>query len=187
MRRNARYHPKMADSGITKRALAASFKELLDEQTFTQISIGEICALCEMNRKSFYYHFRDKHDLINWIFDSEFEKYLSRKATDDPLLTLCTYFYENRAFYKKIFKIEGQNSFIEHLERVITPRLIVGVRETAENDSEAEFFASVLADSLISAVRRWLGEREIYSPDHFCTLFRRAHDTVSVVFNCLDS
>ena len=64
MRRNARYHPKMADSGITKRALAASFKELLDEQTFTQISIGEICAECGMNRKSFYYHFTDKHDLV---------------------------------------------------------------------------------------------------------------------------
>ena len=25
-----------------------------------------------MNRKSFYYHFKDKFDLVNWIFDVEY-------------------------------------------------------------------------------------------------------------------
>ena len=177
----------MADSNITKRALAASFKELLNEQTFIQISIREICEGCGMNRKSFYYHFKDKYDLVNWIFDTECLFSQKRAYADDPLLSLCNYFYENRAFYKKIFKIEGQNSFIEHFEAAITPKLESGVQETANSDSEAEFFASVLSDSLISAIRRWLNEREIYSPEKFCALFRRAHDTVSIVFNCLNT
>ena len=175
----------MADSGITKRALAASFKELLTEQTFTQISIGEICAGCEMNRKSFYYHFRDKHDLVNWIFDTEYIAPSAKKDDRDPLLSLCTYFYINRSFYKKIFKIEGQNSFIEHFEAAIKPNLENGLIESAENEKEVSFFAAVLADSLISALRRWLNERDGYSPEEFCALFRRAHDTVSVVFDYL--
>lgn len=50
----------MADSNITKRALATSLKELMLEQPFDKINVAQICARCNMNRKSFYYHFKDK-------------------------------------------------------------------------------------------------------------------------------
>lgn len=62
----------MADANITKRALAASLKELMAEQPFDKINVAQICQRCNMNRKSFYYHFKDKYDLVNWIFDTEF-------------------------------------------------------------------------------------------------------------------
>ena len=52
----------MADSNLTKRALSAALKELMNEQPFVKISVGDICERCEMNRKSFYYHFKDKYD-----------------------------------------------------------------------------------------------------------------------------
>ena len=45
---------KMADSNITKKALAKAFKELLKEKPFNKISINAICNGCGMNRKSFY-------------------------------------------------------------------------------------------------------------------------------------
>ena len=49
----------LADSNITKRALASAMKELMASVPFSKISVGDICEKCEMNRKSFYYHFRD--------------------------------------------------------------------------------------------------------------------------------
>ena len=58
----------MADSNITKNALAASMKKLMSKSPFSKISVGDICENCGMNRKSFYYHFRDKYDLVTWIF-----------------------------------------------------------------------------------------------------------------------
>lgn len=64
----------MPDSLITKRALASSLKELMKTQPLTKISVGDICEKCGMNRKSFYYHFCDKYDLVNWIFDTEFSE-----------------------------------------------------------------------------------------------------------------
>ena len=50
----------MADSNITKNALAASLKNLMREKPFEKISVSDICEACGMNRKSFYYHFKDK-------------------------------------------------------------------------------------------------------------------------------
>ncbi|MGI6028090.1 MAG: TetR/AcrR family transcriptional regulator [Candidatus Heteroscillospira sp.] len=45
----------IADSNITKRALAQALKDLMETQPFEKISVAEICEACEMNRKSFYY------------------------------------------------------------------------------------------------------------------------------------
>lgn len=61
----------MADSNITKRALALA-ERAMKTTPFSKISVGDICEKCEMNRKSFYYHFKDKYDLINWIYSTEF-------------------------------------------------------------------------------------------------------------------
>ena len=58
----------MSDSNLTKNALAASMKKLMREKPFDKISVSDICIDCGINRKSFYYHFRDKYDLVNWIF-----------------------------------------------------------------------------------------------------------------------
>ena len=61
-----------ADSNLTKRALAAAMKELMEQMPFSKISVSDIAEQCGMNRKSFYYHFKDKYDLVNWIFDMEY-------------------------------------------------------------------------------------------------------------------
>ena len=59
---------KMANSNVTKRVLANSLKELVQEVPLEKITIADICASSGMNRKSFYYHFRDKYDLLKYIF-----------------------------------------------------------------------------------------------------------------------
>ena len=58
----------MPDSSLTKRALAAAIKDLMKEKPLVKISIADILERCQMNRQSFYYLFRDKYDLVNWIF-----------------------------------------------------------------------------------------------------------------------
>ena len=55
----------------TKQALAESLKKLTARKDFQEISVGGIAAGCGLSRNTFYYHFRDKYDLANWIFHSE--------------------------------------------------------------------------------------------------------------------
>ena len=64
----------MANSNVTKRVLANSLKELVQEIPLEKITIADICASSGMNRKSFYYHFRDKYDLIAWDYARKAEK-----------------------------------------------------------------------------------------------------------------
>lgn len=97
----------LADSNITKRALASALRELMQEMPFEKITVSHICERCDMNRKSFYYHFRDKYDLVNWIFDMEFITLLKKPPLDTWSFFELTsrYFYENKAFYSKALQI----------------------------------------------------------------------------------
>ena len=121
----------MADSNITKSALASALKELMETTPFAKITVSDICAKCNMNRKSFYYHFRDKFDLVNWIFDVEYLNHVQigkNLIGWDSVLHLCNYFYENKDFYRKAMKVEDQNSFINHFRELVSPLMAEDIR-----------------------------------------------------------
>ena len=102
----------MPDSSLTKRALAQAIKELMNEKPLVKISIADIVDRCQMNRQSFYYHFRDKYDLVNWIFYTELITELQNSSNKDEyeeLKNICRYLYDNRAFYINAQKFTGQN------------------------------------------------------------------------------
>ena len=159
----------MADSGITKKALAQALKRELKEKPFAKISIGDICAHCQMNRKSFYYHFHDKYELTNWIFVEEF---LSRhESQDDPwqnLQALCDYLYLNRDFYRKVLRIRGQNCFAEYFHSLCLSAFC----KKFGDDEKAQFCATFYADASLCTIERWLSERDCVPPQIFIGYLR---------------
>ncbi|MCI6812538.1 MAG: TetR/AcrR family transcriptional regulator C-terminal domain-containing protein [Lachnospiraceae bacterium] len=160
----------MADSNITKRALAAALRELMEEKPFEKISVGDICERCDMNRKSFYYHFRDKYDLVNWIYDIEFIAGVSKKeypAAWDLLQDVCTYLYENRLFYRKALQMEGQNSFSEHFREYLQPALHTYLEGDIRDKETLEFYLTFFTDAYLCAIERWLLKREPEPPGQF--------------------
>ena len=58
----------MSNNRITKEALASALKKLLEQQPLSKISVKYITDYCDISRNTFYYHFKDKYELINWIF-----------------------------------------------------------------------------------------------------------------------
>ena len=64
----------MDSAGMTKLALARAMKAMAREIPFSKITVEDLCARCGLNRTSFYYHFKDKYDLANWIFDTEYRQ-----------------------------------------------------------------------------------------------------------------
>ena len=54
-------------STITKRALEASLKKLVKTKPLNKITVSDITDDCGINRMTFYYHFKDIYDLVEWI------------------------------------------------------------------------------------------------------------------------
>ena len=160
----------MADSNITKRALAAALKEVMEQKPFAKINVSDICERCDMSRKSFYYHFRDKYDLLNWIFDMDFFRIAEGMETSQPwtvMTTLCDYFYDNRDFYRRALRVTGQNSFLEHYREMLAP-ILRGVLENVRDESAyMEFHIAFYQDALTGALERWLSAPDCVSSEEF--------------------
>ena len=164
----------MADSSITKRILAQSLTELMLSRPFVKISVGEICSHCSMNRKSFYYHFRDKYDLVNWTFDTEFIAAVNmdsiQASIDERWVEIeraCIYFYENRTFYRSALKITGQNSFSEHLRAFCFPIMKLRISNVVGEEAADDFYVNFFTDACLCAIMRWLSEKDCMPPDEF--------------------
>lgn len=85
-------------------------KKLMRQRPFEKISVSDICNDCGINRKSFYYHFRDKYDLVNWIFYVGFVggmDVVNYENVWDLLSDILDYFYSEREFYYAALQIEG--------------------------------------------------------------------------------
>lgn len=165
----------MADSNITKKALATALKELMEEMPFDKINVAQICDKCSMNRKSFYYHFKDKYDLVNWIFDMEFIQLFTQDIWEDhwkSIEILCELFYKNKNFYRRALKIKGQNSFTEHFQECMYPLLKKRLEYLLDADTPDQFVLDFFSDACISAFSRWLMEPDCMPPEQFSALLK---------------
>ena len=55
-------------SNITQNLIIETFLRLLEKKDLQKITIKELAALCEINRNTFYYHFKDLYDLLETVF-----------------------------------------------------------------------------------------------------------------------
>ena len=169
----------MGELHTTKILFANAFKELLCEIPLNKISVREICEKCDMNRKSFYYHFKDKEDLICWIFDSELlEEYREvPSGLWETIEILAKYLYENRSFYKKVLKAEGQNSISQHLQLVCYN---IFSENMEHNNNGLSIRADFFADAIVCAIKRWLLASNLISPAQLVIELKSCFDFIKM-------
>ena len=56
---------------ITKMWIANKMQEIMKHKPISKIRVTEICRAAEIERPTFYYHFKDKYDLVAWMFYTE--------------------------------------------------------------------------------------------------------------------
>lgn len=158
---------KMANSNVTKRVLAESLKELVREIPLEKITIADICGKHNMNRKSFYYHFKDKYDLLKYIFQMEF---MAQATADNPdegdfFYRLCLYLYENQDFYRHVFRQHQHNYFLLYFQESIQNLIESHIDELVEGSGKNEFHTFFLTDGIFGAIQRWITDINPIPPE----------------------
>ncbi len=160
----------MAYAAITKTVMAKAMKALMGEKPFARISVGDICERCGMNRKTFYYHFKDKYDLVNWIFQTEFLEMLRVQNYNsgwELLADICKYLYSERAFYTNALQVEGQNSFRDYFASSIGTILMEIMRDQFKSMEDSRYFVEFFTDAIQAAILRWLKNTPVLPPEEF--------------------
>ncbi len=159
----------MANSNVTKQILMDSFKDLVRTIPLEKITIADICKRNGMNRKSFYYHFKDKYDLIKHIFQTEFVQGnpLAEAKSHNHMYSLCGYLYENQEFYRHVLRPHQHNYFRQYFYETIQSFVEQSTERILDWEKQDEFHIVFLTDGLVSAIERWIMSYKPIPPGEF--------------------
>jgi len=100
----------------TKELLAESLKTLAQFKPVDKITIRELTQNCGLTSPTFYNHFRDKYDLMAWIYNQRVEASMENfgrgDSFEDVIRKWMEIVLEDENFYVNLLKhAVGQNSF----------------------------------------------------------------------------
>lgn len=165
----------MAKPELTKQLIAQTLKKLMTHIPLDKISVRDIVESCEINRKTFYYHFHDKQALICWIFDNEFAN-LSDLNQDSTIIDeLVQHLYDNKDFYIAALTSDVQNNLREHLFEIayntIIKRIAAIIGTRVMPHSEISMIANYFSNALIGCIAQWAREGMKTPPNEYNFIF----------------
>ena len=140
-------------SQVTKRALEASLKNLLLKKPLSKITINDITEDCGINRMTFYYHFKDIYDLVEWSC-----------AEDDTwqqgFLQIFEAVQENKPFIINVYRSVSREQVELYLYK-LTYDLLIGVVNECSKDlnvreDDKEFIANFYKYAFVGVMLDWV-------------------------------
>jgi AcrR family transcriptional regulator len=86
-----------------KLLLEQALMEMLEESSLEKIDVRELAAKSGLSRQTFYYNFKNKQDMVDWLCDKNNEKsrhaYWQNNSFRDYILTALNTIAQYRLFY----------------------------------------------------------------------------------------
>ena len=152
-------------SDLTKQALIASFKKLLETEPFDKITISDITNDCGLSRQTFYYHFRDIFDMIRWIYNSESLNEIGGRGGygtwQDKIRELFDYTLHNKSLILGTFNSKCRNDLVGYYMDVSIRKISDIVEMKSDGDiaeKDKKFIASVYAYAFVGIMVDWISD-----------------------------
>ena len=151
-------------SQVTKRALEQSLKNLLLKKPLTKSTVSDITDDCGINRMTFYYHFKDIYDLVEWSCLEDAKRALDEKKTYDTwqqgLLQIFKAVQENKPFILNVYRCVHREQVEKYLQPLVDQLLLNVINEEAAGitvrDEDKQFIAQVYSYMFIGLMLDWI-------------------------------
>ena len=148
----------------TKDALTSALRQMMTVKPIDKVTVKDIVEICGVNRQTFYYHFDDVDDLLEWVFEQDsdrvFPHEVVRERWLDDMMTYFDYLVSNSAFTLNVYNSNSRLYMLRYLKN----RMEICIRRFAEIVSEGmnidrqdfEFVVEFYANCAIGLISQWL-------------------------------
>jgi len=151
-------------SQTTKRALGASLKKLLLQKPLNKITINDITEDCGVNRMTFYYHFKDIYDLVDWLLEEDAQKLLENgfgyEKWNDIFLQILQQVQENRTLVLNVYRSIGREQVEQYLYRMLDPALCEFIDRESQGidiqDEDKQFIVDLYKYAIVGVLLEWI-------------------------------
>ena len=153
-------------SQVTKRALEQSLKNLLLKKPLSKITISDLTEDCGMNRMTFYYHFKDIYDLVEWSCLTDAKRALDEKQTYDTwqqgFLQILEAVQANKPFIMNVYHCVHREQVEIYLRPLVEDLILNVVNEEAGGlnvrDEDKTFIVQAYSYIFIGIMLDWIKE-----------------------------
>ena len=148
----------------TKDALADALRQMMRVKPIDKVTVKDIVEICGVNRQTFYYHFDDVDDLLEWVFEDDLEHAMPREVVADRALADVMHYIEyletHATFTLNVYNSNSRIYMLRYLKKrmkdcIISYALLVsdGMNIDRQNfDFVTEFYACCA----IGFISEWL-------------------------------
>ena len=135
-----------------KYALSLSLKKLLSNHGLDKITVKELVEDCGVNRKTFYYYFKDIYDLTESVFRyslEEFARAHTQTATSQQIvLDFFDMIYDYKRVIMHVFNSPDSQIFENYLYEVLSKLMLASIREKLKDSGVTEGDIALMSDML---------------------------------------
>lgn len=150
----------------TKKALAESLKSLLLQKPLNKITISDIAEDCDINRMTFYYHFKDIYDLAEWTCAEEAAQAMEGKKTYDTwqegFLNVFTAVQANKPLIMNVYRSVSRERIEQYLNPLIRSLILSVIDEKAAempvSEADKRFIANFYEYAFIGVMLEWIDD-----------------------------
>lgn len=166
---------------FTKLAIRQSLVELMERLPISKISVKMICETADINRSTFYAHYKDQYALLRAVQQeivAEVEGQISKaqfsEVSDDAvtvIVRILEYGRQNAALLKVLLSENGDSAFHSELMRLAQEKVMEEFRgERSLPPRTMQYLERFALSGLLSIMRRWLEEDCVDEPEMLAAL-----------------
>ena len=157
----------------TKRTIGYAFKDLLKEKSFNKITITDIASKCAINRQTFYYHFQDIKDLVEWLCIDEVDNILNKndecEKWEDKFLMIFKVVLKEKEVVENIYHSVSVEVLRTNLYRLVYPIIYSEIVEESKGknlrEEDKKFITDFYKYAFVSIVLDWIDKGMIENPE----------------------
>lgn len=155
----------------TRKLLLHGLTQLMEKKSIKHITVRELTDLCDLNRATFYLHYRDIYDMVEKIenemlenFNTAVNKHSTEELKENPSLIFIEIFefiYENSDMCRVLLGENGDYAFVEKLKNIIKTKAFSEWLNFYSDDNtgvDEELYYSFVVSGCIGAIRYWTDE-----------------------------
>ena len=149
-------------SDAVKYRLADAAKRSLREGSVDSLTVSRIAREAGVTRQTFYRHFVDKYDLVNWYFDKllleSFEHMGSGRTVREGYERKFEFIRQESVFFRAAFRSNAQNSLRDHDLELILRFFTDLIRKKTgrEPDPDQAFLLELYCSGAIAMTVNWV-------------------------------
>jgi len=157
----------------TKWMFAEAILEIINKKDLSKIRITELCEYCGTDRQTFYYHFKDKYDLVAWVYQNDLnfslEQYGNYYCKEQTEL-LLNRIKEKQYFYRRAFEDTNQNSLFSYMRNAnskVTENILKEHLQLDELSEEQLFTIKYNSYAWVGCLSEWVTNKCNPAPEIF--------------------